>query len=137
MYILDTNVVSELRKGDRADKNVVAWAKSVDASTLFISAITIMEIEIGILRLNKDHGQQEVLRRWFESHVLVTFSDRIIPIDERVARICANLHVPDKKSDRDAFIAATGLAHQMTIVTRNIQDFDGSGVGLLNPWERA
>jgi predicted nucleic acid-binding protein len=135
MYILDTNVVSELRKSDRADKNVVRWAQSVDASTLFISPITIMEIEIGILRLNKDKSQQEILRKWFEEQVLITFSERIIPIDQQVARACAQLHIPDSKSDRDALIAATGIAHQMTIVTRNIQDFNGTGVKLLNPWE--
>lgn len=135
MYILDTNVVSELRKGDRADRNVVKWAQSVDAGTLFISPITVMEIEIGILRLNKDKAQQEIFRKWFEEQVLMTFSERIIPIDHKVARACAQLHIPDCKSDRDALIAATGIAHQMTVVTRNIQDFNGTGVKLLNPWD--
>jgi len=96
-----------------------------------------MEIEIGILRLNKDQAQQDILRKWFEDHVLVAFAERIIPIDESVARVCAKLHVPDMKSDRDALIAATGITHQMTVVTRNTQDFDGTGVKLLNPWKPA
>jgi len=137
MFILDTNVVSELRKGAKADAKVITWAGSVDASTLFISPITVMEIEIGILRLNKDQAQQDILRKWFKDHVLVAFAERIIPIDESVARVCAKLHVPDMKSDRDALIAATGITHQMTVVTRNTQDFDGTGVKLLNPWKPA
>jgi len=111
MYILDTNVVSELLKSDQADKNVVRWAQSVDASTLFISPITTMEIETGILRLNKDKSQQDILRKWFEEQVLITFSERIILIDQRVARVYRQHHIPDSKSDCDALIAASGITH--------------------------
>lgn len=134
MYILDTNVISELRKGAKADANVLAWASSVEASTLYISPISIMEIEMGILRLDRDQAQQDILRTWFERHVLVAFAERILAIDVHVVRACAKLHVPKLKSERDALITATGIVHQMTIVTRNTADFAGTGVALLNPW---
>jgi predicted nucleic acid-binding protein len=138
MFILDTNVVSELRKvrTGKADPQVVIWADSVDAKTLFISAITILEIEIGILQIErKDTAQGNLLRAWLENQVLPEFDGRIFPVDTAVARRCATLHVPDPHAERDALIAATALTHGMTIVTRNVADFHSTGVPLLNPWE--
>ena len=138
MYILDTNVVSELRKAKsgKADKNVIAWAKAVSPATLHISVITILELEAGILRVErKDSSQGAILRSWLTSHVMPAFSDRILNIDTAVAIKCAKLHVPDPQSDRDTLIAATGLVHGMPIVTRNVKDFEGTGVQLINPWE--
>ncbi len=139
MFLLDTNVVSELRKAltDKADENVVAWLSSVDATVLYLSAITILEIERGILRLERrDPAQGGKLRTWMEQYVLPEFSDRTLPVDRIVAIRCAPLHVPDPRSERDAFIAATALVHGMTVVTRNTADFEATGVALLNPWER-
>lgn len=134
MYLLDTNVISELRK-TKADKNVVAWAESVAASSLFLSVITILEIETGVLSIERrDPTQGKRLRSWLETHVLPAFENRIIVIDTTVAQACAKLHVPDPRSDRDALIAATALVHGMTVVTRNIKDFQHTGVELLNPW---
>ncbi|WP_340608270.1 type II toxin-antitoxin system VapC family toxin [Xenorhabdus bharatensis] len=138
MYVLDTNVVSELRKirAGKADPNVAAWAEKVDATDLFVSAITIMELELGILLIErKDATQGAILRAWLEQHVLPEFFERTLPVDTAVAQRCARLHVPDRCSERDALIAATALVHGMTIVTRNVADFQASGVTILNPWE--
>jgi predicted nucleic acid-binding protein len=138
MFILDTNVISELRRAGqgKADKNVVTWAQSVDATNLYISAITVLEIETGILQIERrDPDQAAILRNWFEGHVLKAFENRILPIDEIVARRCAQLHVPDPKSERDALIAASALVNGMTIATRNIKDFDQTGAHVFDPWK--
>ncbi|CAH1077432.1 type II toxin-antitoxin system VapC family toxin [Candidatus Nitrotoga sp. 1052] len=138
MYLLDTNVVSELRKAKagKADKNVIAWAASVSANSLFLSVITILELEISIqLVERRDPTQGTLLRAWHEGQVLLTFSGRILPVDVLVAQRCVKLHVPDPCSDRDALIAATALVHGMTVITRNIADFQATGVGLLDPWD--
>jgi len=138
MFLLDTNVVSELRKaGDgRADAHVVAWLSSVDAAALYLSVITLMELELGVLRMERrDVAQGARLRAWMTRHILPEFLDRTLPVDAAVALRCAPLHVPDMRSERDALIAATALVHGMTIVTRNAWDFQGTGVVLLNPWD--
>lgn len=137
MFILDTSVVSELRKvrSGKADANVVAWADSVDASALYISAITIMELELGVLSIErKDATQGAMLRVWLEQHVLPEFSGRTLSIDTAVAQRCARLHIPDKRGERDALIAATALVHGMTVVTRNVADFQPTEATILNPW---
>ena len=138
IYVLDTNVVSELRKvrAGKADSKFAAWAESVDAADLFVSAITIMELELGVLSIErKDATQGAVLRAWLEQHVFPEFSDRTLPVDTAVALRCAQLHVPNKRNERDALIAATALVHGMTIVTRNAADFQSTGVMIINPWE--
>lgn len=137
MYILDANVVSELRKVrvGKADPNVAAWTESVDATDLFVSVITVMELELGVLSIErKDATQGALLRVWLEQHVLPEFSGRTLPIDTAVAQRCARLHVPDKRGERDALIAATALVHGMTVVTRNEADFQSTGATILNPW---
>ena len=137
-FVLDTNVVSELRKVrlGKADMNVAAWTESVDAADLFVSAITILELELGVLSMErKDATQGALLRSWLEQHVLPEFSGRTLPVDAAVAQRCARLHVPDKRGERDALIAATALVHGMTVVTRNVADFKPTGVPLINPWE--
>lgn len=138
MYLLDTNVVSELRKVrlGKADANVTAWTDRVDAAELFVSAITIMELELGVLSMErKDAAQGTVLRGWLDQHVLPEFAERTLPVDTAVAQRCARLHVPDRRSERDALIAATALVHGMTVVTRNVADFEPAGVTTVNPWE--
>ena len=138
MYLLDTNVVSELRKGKTGniDRNVSAWAKSVSAPTLFLSAISILELEVGILLIERrDPSQGVVLRSWMEDHVLPAFNGRILAVDTPVARRCAALHVPTPRSDRDSLIAATAIVHGMTVVTRNVSDFEPTGVTVINPWQ--
>lgn len=138
MYVLDTNVVSELRKAQlgKADTNVVAWAQSVDAADLFVSVITIMELELGVLSVERrDTAQGAVLSTWLGQRVLPEFSNRTLPVDTAVAQRCARLHVPDKRGERDALIAATALTHGMAVVTRNVADFKSTGVAIVNPWE--
>lgn len=138
MFVLDTNVVSELRKAKagKADRNVAAWASRVPAESLFVSAITILELETGVLRVQRrDPPQGALLSVWLHQHVLPAFSGRVLPVDTAVAQRCAALHVPDPSSDRDALIAATAMVHNMTVVTRNVADFATTGAPLLNPWD--
>ena len=138
MYLLDTNVISELRKAHtgKAHPAVITWAQSVIPASLFLSAISVLELETGILLIERrDATQGKILRQWLENQVLPAFAERILPVDTTVARQCAALHVPDPRSDRDALIAATALVHQMTVVTRNTDDFKLTGVALLNPWQ--
>lgn len=136
MYVLDTNVVSELRKAGRADLNVVAWASKVPTGTLYVSAVTLLELELGILSLERrDLPQASILRVWMQSHVLPAFDGRVLPVDTAVALQCARLRVPNRRSERDALIAATAIVHGMSVVTRNVSDFEGTGALLINPWE--
>lgn len=138
MFILDTNVVPELRKvrPGKADVGVANWADSVDASDLYLSVITVQELEIGVLLLERrDAIQAAMFRTWLDSQVMPAFAGRILPVDTAIARRSASLHVPDPKPVRDALIAATALVHGMTVVTRNEADFRDAGVRLLNPWK--
>ena len=137
MFVLDANVVSELRKlGDgRADARVTAWIAGHDAASFYISALTLMELEIGVLRIERrDAGQGSRLRRWIDRHVLPEFRERTLPVDSAVALKCAKLHVPDPRAERDALIAATAMVHGMTVVTGNRADFEATGVALIDPW---
>lgn len=136
MYLLDTNVLSELRRRDRIDPRVAAWADTVEQDALYLSVVTILEVELGILAVERrDPAQAALLRRWLEDRVLPAFDARILPIDTAVARACARLHVPDRRAERDAMIGATALTHRMTVVTRNVGDFEPMRVGVMNPWD--
>lgn len=137
MYLLDTNVVSELRKIrlGKADSHVAEWADNVDATDLYLSAITIQELEIGILLLERrDLSQGAIFRAWLNEQVLPAFAGRILAVDTAVALRSARLHVPDPRPVRDGRIAATALVHGMIVVTRNIADFEPAGVPTINPW---
>ena len=137
MYLLDTNVVSELRKrrSGKIDPAVEAWAGSVDQANLYLSVISVMEIELGIARLERrDTRQADVLRLWLHDKVMPAFAGRLLMVDAAIALRCARLHVPETRSERDAWIAATGLVHDLTVVTRNLSDFVGTGVPLIDPW---
>lgn len=137
MYLLDTNLVSELRKvrAGKADRNVAEWSDSVDANELYISVITVQELEIGVLLTERrDPAQGSMLRIWLERHVLPAFANRILSIDVAVALRSAQLHIPDPRPVRDGLIAATALVHGMTVVTRNTADFEPTGAATLNPW---
>ena len=135
MYLLDTNVVSELRRAKKANQNVRAWAQALPAASLYLSVISILELEIGILLIERrDSKQGRILRVWMDGHVLPAFAGRILAIDTAVVQRCASLHVPDPRSDRDALIAATALVHGMTVVTRNLSHFQAMGITVINPW---
>ncbi len=134
-YLIDTNVWSELRNPGRADSNVRAWAEQARPADLYLSAVTVFELERGVLLIERrDPHQGARLRQWLDERVLQPFEGQVLPIDARVARRCAALHVPDPRPERDALIAATALVHGLTVVTRNVGDFEPMGVGLLNPW---
>ncbi len=136
MFVLDTNVLSELRRPGRADPNVVKWSAGIPVAQFFISAISLLEIERGALQVaRKDPAQGSILRAWIDGQLLARFENRVLAVDSAVALRCARLHIPDPRSERDALIAATALVHGMTIVTRNVADFEATGVGLLNPWD--
>lgn len=135
-YLLDTNVVSEFRKASRADPTVLSWAKTIAVTNLFLSVVTIFEIELGTRRIERrDAETGSLFRRWLELQILPDFEDRILPVDIAVTRRCAGLHVPDPRSQLDELIAATALVHQLVVVTRNAKDFAPMGVQILNPWE--
>jgi predicted nucleic acid-binding protein len=138
MFLLDTTVVSELRKvkQGRADGNVASWANRTAPIGRFVSVITVEELEIGVLRVERrDAAQGDMLRRWLEEQVLPAFAERILPVDMAVARRSAALHVPDARPIRDSLIAATALVHGMPVVTRNVADFAPLGVEIVDPWQ--
>ena len=140
MFLLDTNVVSELRKVrlGKANANVARWADSVATPDLYLSVVTIQELEIGVLLAEqRDARKGAIFRTWLNSHVLPAFEGRILPVDLAVALQSAKLHVPNPHPVRDGVIAATALVHGMTVVTRNVDDFTKTGVSVLNPWDTA
>jgi predicted nucleic acid-binding protein len=140
MYLLDSNIVSELRKwaSGRANAGVVAWAQSVAPESLFISAITLMELEKGVqLKARQDPVTGDVLRHWLVERVLPSFRGRVLAIDDEVALESAGYHVPVARPLADSLIAATAKVHGLCVVTRNARDFapfEAHGVQVLNPW---
>lgn len=136
MFLLDTNVVSELRRPHRTDPKVAAWADSVSSSDMFLSSITVLELETGALLLRRRDGTQgRLIRQWIEDRVLTAFTEQILAVDTAVARRCALLHIPDPRPYRDSLIAATALVHRLVVVTRNRAGFEPMTVTVLNPWE--
>jgi toxin FitB len=138
MYLLDTNIISESRKlgTSKIDPHAANWLATVDVETTFISAMTVFELERGVqLMERRDARQGAALRRWFDDQFMATYENRTLPLSRAVALICAGLHIPDPKSERDAWIAATAIDAGLTLVSRNVADFVGMGVGLINPFE--
>ena len=138
MLLLDTNIVSELRKvtSGKAHPNVIAWNETVDPAETFISAIVLHELEIGVrLSERNDPVTGKILREWLNNTVTATFAGRVLPLDEIAAIQAAQYHIPDPRPINDAYIAATAMVRRMTLVTRNIKDFEGMGLLLINPWE--
>jgi predicted nucleic acid-binding protein len=135
---LDTNVVSEGRKlgTSKIDPNAARWFGQVDVESSFISAMTIFELERGVRQMERrDAAQGAVLRRWLDDQILTTYEHRTLPLSREVALVCAGLHIPDPKSERDAWIAATAINAGLTLATRNVTDFAAMGVGLFNPFD--
>jgi toxin FitB len=138
MFVVDTNVVSELRKArsGKANPGVGAWIATVPAAQLFVSVITIHELEYGVLLAERsDPRQGALLREWLDRSIPQAFGDRVLPVDEAVARRAADLHVPNPVPFRDSLIGATALVHRMAVVTRNVSDFQRfAGLAVVNPW---
>jgi predicted nucleic acid-binding protein len=135
MFILDTNVISELRRRQKGDPRVLDWAGRNTPDAYYLSVISVLEIEYGALLIERrDPVQGEMMRRWVSEEIIASFAGRILSINTQISLLAASLHVPNPKPDRDAWIAATALVHNLTVVTRNTRDFQGTGVRLLNPW---
>lgn len=140
MYLLDTNIISESRKlgTTRVDLCAAQWLSRIDVEATFVSAMTIFELERGVRQMERrDAKQGTALRRWFDDQIITIYEHRTLPLSRAVALICAGLHIPDPKSERDAWIAATAIDAELTLVSRNVADFVGMGVGLINPFEPA
>lgn len=137
MYLLDTNIVSELRKlgTSRIAPPVAAWAARTDPRLLHVSVVTVLEVAVGVVRKERsDPPQGRVLREWLDDVLLGSFSDRTLPVDAAVALRAAALHAVATRPHLDALIAATALVYGLTVVTRNVSDFAPMGVPLLDPW---
>lgn len=137
MYLLDTNVISEIRKipSGKANPQLTQWAQNCAADEMFVSVITLMELHKGILSMKrKDAMQGEHLQNWFQTQVLPSYQGRILPITTEIALRCGALHVPNPQPAFDSLIAATALVHNLIVVTQNIRDFDSTGVNLINPF---
>ncbi|WP_281838819.1 type II toxin-antitoxin system VapC family toxin [Cardiobacterium hominis] len=138
MYLLDTNIISELKKLDsgKIHPQVQRWAYSINLMQTKISVVSITEIRTGILSLaRKDQAQAASLDNWFTNRLLPAYRTRTLSVDTEVALICAQLHIPAKRPINDAYIAATAIAHNLTPVTRNVRDFQGLPLMLENPFE--
>lgn len=136
MYVLDTNVISELRRPKKSDPKVAAWVRSIPLADLFTTSINLMELRTGALRLvHRQDARGSIIEDWIENYVMKSFKGRILAIDEAVGMRCAELHVPVARPYRDSLIAAAAMVHRMTVVTRNLADFVPTGVATLNPWE--
>lgn len=134
MFLLDTNVVSELRKGPRADAGVLAWFASVDDADLFLSVVVTGELRQGVERLRlRDAAQAERLNRWL-SALMDAYADRILPVDLQVADVWGRLNVPDPVSAVDGLLAATAIVHDLTLVTRNVKDVERTGARIHSPF---
>lgn len=133
-YVLDTNVVSALRVRGR-NPSVEAWAETVPVAEQFVTAFTIAEIERGVVaRERDDPAQGQVLRRWFEEHVLPAFAGRVLPFDLASARLLATFRVPELAPLDDALIAAVAASTGRAVVTRNVRHFEPLGVPCIDPW---
>lgn len=138
MYILDTNVLSEFRRLTlgRGNKAVGQWAGTVSPASMYLSSITIFEVDLGIQSLAlRDAAGAANIRQWLNSYVLKEFANRILPFDVNEARVCAGFSAGRTRPFRDMLIAATASHAGFSLVTRNTKDFEGLPVPLLNPFE--
>lgn len=137
MYLLDTNIISATRRRMPDNASVFEWLATVDNTLIYTNAIVMMELERGILSMErKDKQQGKILRLWFEDTVKPSFAERILPITDKTAQICAKIHIPDHAPENDAWIASTAIEHRLILVTRNVADFKKIAVKLFNPFDK-
>lgn len=137
MYLLDTNIISEIRKINLKTANigVTQWAENNHKDLMYISVISLFELEKGVLNLERKDAQQgKIYRDWLDNKVKPTFENRILSITPQTVLICAKMHIPDKKSLTDSLIAATAIENNLTVITRNEKDFIPTGAKILNPF---
>lgn len=137
MYLLDTNIISATRRRMPDNASVFEWLATVDNTLIYTNAIVMMELERGILSMErKDKQQGKILRLWFEDTVKPSFAERILPITDKTAQICAKIHIPDHAPENDAWIASTAIEHRLILATRNVADFKKIAVKLFNPFDK-
>jgi len=136
-FLLDTNVLSELRKESRCDAGVRTWVESTTAEEMFVSVMVLGEIRQGIERIRmRDQNQARALEKWLQG-ISTKFADRILPVDERVADQWGRLGLRQPVPTLDAFLAATALVHDLTVVSRDEDGFRNTGAQLLNPFSKS
>ena len=136
MYLVDTTVLSAMRRQDKADPQFATWVRATPPEEMYLSVLSLYEIKVGALRVaRRDPMQGRDLDRWLRNFVIAAFVDRILVVSPAVSLRCAALHVPHPRPVIDSLIAATALEHQLTVVTRNVADFQPMGVGILDPWQ--
>lgn len=132
-FLVDTNIISDSRRTPYSPARI--WLSAQRVSDIRMSVITLFELEVGVQRAErKDPQRGHELRKWLDNNVRPNFRDAFIPVDYRVAQVAANLQVPDPKPHMDGLIAATAMVHSLILVTRNVKDFEQTGVRLFNPW---
>jgi predicted nucleic acid-binding protein len=135
-FLLDTNVISELRKRARRDRNVDDWRSNIADREAFVSAVTMMEIRRGILSLrSRDPAQAGVLQEWYETKLKPIFRGNVLSVDLEVAEYCSVLMNRRPRALADALIAATAYVGGLTLATRNVRDFRDCGVDIVDPWQ--
>ena len=134
-YLLDTNVLCELRKGGRANTRVATWFEAVADEVVFISVLALGELRQGVERVRRrDPAAAARLEHWLDA-LTMGYADRLLPVDDRIADLWGRLSVPDPLPAVDGLLAATALVHDLTLVTRNVRNVEATGAKTLNPFE--
>jgi predicted nucleic acid-binding protein len=135
-FLLDTNILSELRKQSRCDAGVRHWVEGTTGEELFVSVLVLGEIRQGVERIRlRDQNQARTLEKWLQS-ILTEFADRILPVDERVADQWGRLGLRQPVPTLDALLAATALVHDLTVISRDEDGFRNTGVRIINPFSK-